>query len=104
MIPQRKLKNTVKVAAFRGTTSLGDVYDDNPSIHRAWVEEQTTVVTNNRGEEEISRTTVYMNPVDAPPESKVVLWPDTPKQRETTVITNQTFREHRLAHTVLSLR
>ena len=102
-IPQRKLKNRVKVAAFRGTNSLGDAYDA-PEEHRAWVEAQQTVVINHRGEEEISSTTVYLNPVDAPPGSIVTLWPGTDRERETKVISAQHYREHRMAHTVLRLK
>lgn len=103
MIPQRKLKNTVKVVPFQGTSSLGDVFGA-PETRRAWVEDQQTTVVNQRGEEEISNSTVYMNPMDAPPGSKVILWPGTEREYETVVLSNQTYREHRLAHTVLRLR
>lgn len=103
MIPRRKLHNRVVVEAFRGSGSLGAVYDE-PKEYPALVESLEQVVLDSQGREVVSSTTVYLNPADIPTRSKVTVWPGEDIAYETTVLSTRHYRKMRLEHTVLRLQ
>lgn len=65
----------------------GDTTPTDVPVRRCYISEKTRIVRNRDGVDTLSSTTVIV-PLDkwCEPGSQVTLWPDTPKERRTTVI------------------
>lgn len=103
MIPKNKKPNTISVAEYLGKSSLGDVHADPVEVP-ALIEGRHELVLNELGEEELSTSTVYVDPLNVSTSAKVRLWVGTDLEHEAKVISVTHFRNLRLAHTVLRVR
>lgn len=84
VIPGIVLVHMVTIEPYQGDGAYGPQYGA-PVTARALVEETVRTVRNERGEEVVSSTTVYLLPSqDCPPESRVT----TPTGRVASVITS----------------
>lgn len=103
MIPSRRLVNTVRVQDYKGSGSMGDVYED-PKEYPAWVESSQELILNEGGNEVVSSLRVYLNPVEISEGAKVTVWPGEDIEFETRAIRIDQYRNVRLSHTVMHLR
>jgi len=84
VIPGWLLRHTVTIEPYLGDAAYGPTYGP-PMVARAFVEDKIRTVRNERGEEIVASTTVYLLPTqDCPPESRLT----TPSGRAASVITS----------------
>ncbi|MFB6811246.1 hypothetical protein [Streptomyces sp. NPDC056387] len=84
VIPGWLLRHQVVIEAYLGDSAYGPTYGP-PVTARAFVSEKIRTVRDQRGEEVVASTTVYLLPTqDCPPESRVT----TPSGRTASVITS----------------
>lgn len=102
MIPRRKKHNKVILTPYLGSGAYGDVYGD-PAALMGLVESTRQLVRNGKGEEVVSNSSVYLDPIHAPEGSLVTVWPGTPSEYESKVVAVAQWQAGRLSHTVLNL-
>ncbi|MFG2617811.1 hypothetical protein ACGFXC_09280 [Streptomyces sp. NPDC048507] len=84
VIPEFLLRHWVTIEPYLGDSAYGPQYGASV-VARAFVEEKIRTVRDQRGEEVVASTTVYLLPTQAcPPESRVT----TPSGRAASVITS----------------
>ena len=73
MIPPGMKVHTVQVAAYLGSGTYGETWDD-PKDVACWLEDGNKLVVNSLGEQVVSTTQVFMDLEDEPPaKSKITV-------------------------------
>lgn len=102
MIPRNKLTNTVEITPWLGSGGRGDIYGD-PEVLPALIIGEAQLVRNERGEEVVSSTQVYLNPYDVKNGATVKLWVGEDIETTAKVVAVKHYRVGSKSHTVMYL-
>lgn len=102
MIPRNKLTNTVEITPWLGSGGRGDIYGE-PEIRPALIIGESQLVRNAQGDEVVSSTQVYLDPVDVKNGSEVKLWVGEDIETTAKVVSVKHYRVRSKSHTVLYL-
>lgn len=102
VIPRNLLTNTVTIQPWEGSGGRGDIYGQ-PVTRPALVQGETQLVRNTRGDEVVSSTQVYLDPIPVDNGSLVTAWVDSDIEITAKVVAVKHYRVRRRSHTVLYL-
>lgn len=85
-IPAKLLPHRVALKPYLGSGAYGEKWGESEYLDRCLVEGKMQNITNSTGQQEVSASTVYMEPRSLPVGSMVTLWPGTDWEDEAKVI------------------
>lgn len=104
-IPAKLLPHHIDVKPYLGSGIYGERWGESERLDRCLVEGKTQLVVDSTGQQEVSGTTVYMEPRPLQVGSLVTVWPGTAFERETKLLSIGHLDHPRgMSHIVLYLK